>query len=439
MSTTVGGSPANPRPAHLVGACRTFSIEDLLWIAQQFDIGAIDSLMEFVDKGNINLHTFQINCDAGAVYLLQRINTDVFTEPHQLMEAMTTWLDAQRAYLASPKGSGVTSWEPITLVDTLAGHKYLDLSDDSGPSVWRLMFKIPETICYKSLGQVLEADARAALATEVGRGLALNADLTSGINVAELKPSMPGYRDAEVYFNQYRAVIAEVRSLEHAVPYLPTDALVRSSTENFFIVKASPSEYARRKSDPDLAFCRELAESRLEVGNVFRTALAAKTIRPTAIHGDTKIENFLFSRHTGQVRSLVDLDTIMPFTWLADWGDMLRSLVNVAGEKETDASLIQVDREIYAAVTKGFLETAKEVTSTEINLMVESVKALTWEIGLRFLCDYYRGDSYFNLGPNDPPDLNKTRAIAQFTLLLRLEECDDWAEATVRASASAAV
>ena len=95
-------------------------------------------------------------------------------------------------------------------------------------------------------------------------------------------------------------------------------------------------------------------------------------IRRLAIHGDTKLDNFLFSTRTGRVKALVDLDTIMPHTWLADWGDMVRSLVNVAGEKERDLSRVQVDMDVYRAVARGFLSTAREVTPAEVDLMADA-------------------------------------------------------------------
>ena len=158
------------------------------------------------------------------------------------------------------------------------------------------------------------------------------------------------------------------------------------------------------------------------------TALEAGRIRHTLIHGDTKIENFLFCSETGRVKSLVDLDTIMPFTWLADWGDLQRSMVNVAGEKERDLSKVKVDREVYESVAKGFLEAAREITDSEVALMVSAVQAITLELGLRFLTDFLKGDTYFQLGPEDPPDLNKTRAMVQLTLYQRLAEFGPEAE-----------
>jgi len=158
------------------------------------------------------------------------------------------------------------------------------------------------------------------------------------------------------------------------------------------------------------------------------SALEAKEIRHTLIHGDTKIENFLFCADTGRVKALVDLDTIMPFTWLADWGDLQRSMVNVAGEKETDFSKVMVNRDVYESVAKGFLESAQEITGNEVALMVPAVQAITLELGLRFLTDYLKGDTYFQLAPGDPADLNKTRAIVQLTLYQRLAEFGPEAE-----------
>ena len=38
------------------------------------------------------------------------------------------------------------------------------------------------------------------------------------------------------------------------------------------------------------------------------------------------------------------------------------------------------------------------------------------------MTDYLRGDTYFQLGPRDPADLNKVRALAQLELYRKLVE-----------------
>jgi aminoglycoside phosphotransferase (APT) family kinase protein len=146
-------------------------------------------------------------------------------------------------------------------------------------------------------------------------------------------------------------------------------------------------------------------------------------IRRFAIHGDTKLDNFLFFTRTGCVKALVDFDTIMFYIWLADWGDMVRSMVNVAGEKERDFSRVQVDMDVFRAVARGFCRPHG----------VRPWRSVSWptprrsspRAGLRFLMDYLRGDSYFKLGPADPPDLNRVRVMTQLLLFRRFCERAD--------------
>jgi Ser/Thr protein kinase RdoA (MazF antagonist) len=186
--------------------------------------------------------------------------------------------------------------------------------------------------------------------------------------------------------------------------------------------------------DPDLERFIALARGEAEYGLTLARALAAGRVRTVAIHGDTKLENFLFCARTGQVKSLVDLDTIMPHTWLSDWGDMVRSLANVAGEKERDLRKVRVDLEIYAALARGFLSTAREVTREEVALMAEAVELIALELGVRFLTDYLRGDSYFRLTLADPPDLNKVRALVQLTLFENLRQYGSAARRSIEAA-----
>ncbi|MDO8836316.1 MAG: hypothetical protein Q7V01_12015, partial [Vicinamibacterales bacterium] len=47
------------------------------------------------------------------------------------------------------------------------------------------------------------------------------------------------------------------------------------------------------------------------------------------------------------------------------------------------------------------------------------------ELGMRFLTDYLRGNSYFKLGPADPLDLNRTRGMVQLTLFQRFRDRAD--------------
>jgi Ser/Thr protein kinase RdoA (MazF antagonist) len=219
-----------------------------------------------------------------------------------------------------------------------------------------------------------------------------------------------------------------------AAEFLPQDPDLRSATESLFHSVLPAEERARRFNDPGLLEWFELIDQSLDFAVSLYQDVEEGKIRRTAIHGDTKIENFLFCQHTGRVRSLVDLDTIMPYTWLADWGDMVRSLCNVAGEKESDLSKVVVDREVYEAVTRGFLSTTEACPQEELARMPDAVATIAFELGLRFFTDYLRGDNYFQLSEGDPADLNRVRGLAQLKLFKELLACRDWAAGLIEAS-----
>ena len=390
--------------------------------------------LDFPGKGNIHQHTFLITAGPPGQereYLLQRINQEVFTRPHAVMAAMLASIRAQRDALSRCPLPPGEEWEPVTLVSTGDGAHYLELADAHGTTVWRLMERILYARTYKSLSEVGDPRDRLNVAHEAGRGLARYGDLTCAMEISGLANPLPGYRDTRGYYNQFLAVCAGIRSDEDAQGYLPADRMVRESTWRHYLVHLPPGEFRRRMADPDLQRFLALAEEHASFALTLARARESGAIRTVAVHGDTKLDNFLFSTRTGRVKALVALDTIMPQTWLVDWGDMVRSLVNVAGEKEADLRRVSVDPEVFRALTHGFLSTAREVTPAEVALMVDAVQVIALELGVRFLTDYLRGDTYFSLGPADPPDLNKTRAMVQLTLFMRLREQEDALRACV--------
>ena len=414
-----------------------FPVANAARIASRFDIAAPIEAYDFAQKGNINRHTFQVESGTSdkSEYLLQQINQQVFVRPRNVMSAMTAVIDAQRENLGSVPRELSEGWEAITLVALKDGAPYLEMIDRRGVSYWRLMVKIADSITFKSLKEIADVSERLRIASEAGRGLALFGDLTASVDVARLANPLPGYRDTALYYSQFYSVLEGNRTAGEAAKHLPTDAELLQSTGRHFLVHAGPETAQKRLNDPALKDFIMLARDESATGLRLATELASGAIRKVATHGDTKLDNFLFSASTGRVKALVDLDTIMPQTWLADWGDMARSLVNVAGEKEPDLSRVQVDMDIYKALARGFLGAAREVTPHEVDLMVDAVQALSLELGVRFMTDYLRGDNYFQLGPADPPDLNKTRGMVQLTLFQRLRDVEAECRAVIKAAA----
>lgn len=388
-------------------------------IASNFSIDGPIEVSDFPGKGNINLDTFLVAAGSERrYYLLQRVNSDVFPLPDRVMRGMVASLDAQQQSLDNGHAHATSGWRAMELVPTLEGGFYHN-GDDS--ATWRLLSFIDGTVSYKSLDDVPE-EQRMFVAHEVGRGLAMYSDLTAEIDGDRVPVSLPGYRDTRLYFRQLHSALAGHRTKSEAAGLLPTCPEVLAASERHFCCVLDDAERIARREDQDLQRFIQMALDFEPLALSLQEARETGEIRTTVIHGDTKIENFLFDRATGRVVSLVDLDTVMPLTWLADWGDMVRSLCNRVGEKEEDLSQVAVCSDAYASVLDGFLRTASTPTQAEVDFMPRAVQVIALELGVRFLADYLRGDTYFRLGPNDPANLNKTRAMVQLTLFERLLE-----------------
>jgi len=427
------GAPAPRRITRVLTHSEEHPLSLASRLASRFVLPPPVEVHDFAEKGNINHHTYLVSAGRPSPRecLLQRINERVFTRPRSVMRAMIASIEAQRAAMAEGRLAPNDEWETITLIGTRDGRPYLDVENHRGYSCWRLMVKIPQSRTYKSLSEIDDPAERLRVAGEAGRGLAIYGDLTCRMRTDGLENPLPGYRDTCLYYDQLRSVLDGNRTPDEALGLLPADPTLRHSTEEHFLVHLEEPEYRRRMSDPEFLPFVDLVRSEEAFAVTLIEGMRSGRIRRLGIHGDTKLDNFLFSTRTGRVKALVDLDTIMPHSWLADWGDMVRSLVNIAGEKERDLSRVRVDMDVFRAVARGFLSAAREVTDEEVALMVDAAQIIALELGMRFLTDYLRGDSYFKLGPADPPDLNRVRAMAQLSLFLRMREAAGEARAYI--------
>jgi hypothetical protein len=398
-------------------------------IASLFDIAESFEVMDFAGKGNINQQTFLITAGPAGnrtEYLLQKINPNVFVKPHLVMQSMISCIDAQRKALSQGTLRPDEEWETIQLMRTKRGNDYLEIAQkEERIDCWRMMVRMRDTSTYKSLWDIRDPKKRLRVAEETGKGLAFFGNLAAVMPISGLSASLPGYRDTRLYYDQLKSTMRGNRSRDEAADLLPVDPLVRQCTERHFLVHLNDDEYRRRMADPQIKRLAAIALEQKHFALTLMQGLTSGRLKISAIHGDTKLENFLFSKRTGKAISLIDLDTIMPHTWLSDWGDMVRSLVNAAGEKEPDIHKIDVDMEVFQAVAGGFLGAARSISAEEAGLMTEAAQIMSLELGIRFLTDYIRGDNYFRLSAGDPPDLNKTRALVQFAVFDKLREKSD--------------
>ena len=147
-------------------------------------------------------------------------------------------------------------------------------------------------------------------------------------------------------------------------------------------------------------------------------------------HNDTKINNVMIDKKTGEPICVIDLDTTGPDTGLVDFGDAIRSGANKAGEEPENLTDAKLDIDLFKSYAKGYLsqtlvidsngnvnqDPQKGLTENEVNLLYKSPKILTMESVIRFIEDYLNGDEYFKIKPNQPKDINLRRGLAQMYL-----------------------
>jgi hypothetical protein len=393
------------------------SRQSIIALASKFDLSGVLEVSEFSGKGNINSQTYLIAAVSKSKrkeYLLQKLNPRVFVLPRRVMEGMIACIEAQQKAISDGRLKLDQEWETVQLVPTKEGKPFLELGDERAPQCWRLMKRIPNVYSFRHLGSISDPRLRHQVAGEAGRGLAIFLTLTSRMDASHFTQSIPGYRDTELYYSQLDSVLAGCRKLQEASEYLPSDPWVRQHCQHHYIVQLEPEELRRRLSDRELNRYIELAMEQKSFALTLAEKLKTGDLKKRLVHGDTKLENFLFSNATAKVRALVDLDTIMAHTWLTDWGDLARSLVNIAGERETDLERIETDPGMFQAAARGFIDASGQIPQAEISLMAAAAQIMALELGVRFLADYLRGDTYFRLKAGDPPNLNKTRALVQF-------------------------
>ena len=167
----------------------------------------------------------------------------------------------------------------------------------------------------------------------------------------------------------------------------------------------------------------EFVRKRKDLTSLLVDKLANGELPLRVTHNDTKINNVLFDINTVKPVTVIDLDTVMPGSYLYDFGDAIRSGATHAAEDEKDLSKVDFDLELYENFAKGYIEESKNsLTEKEIEMLPYASVVLTFECGMRFLTDHLNGDTYFRIHRENH---NLDRCRTQFRLVeLMMENID---------------
>ena len=327
-------------------------------------------------QGHIN-DTYCVVCQPregdSVRFILQGLSPTAFPHPEELMENFIGITTHLRKKIIENGGDPLR--ETLSVIKTRAGDDYY--TDENG-KVWRLMPFIEDTVCLQSATpELFESSARA-----FGRFQYLLQDYP----VETLHETIKDFHNTEDRLKKFEEALAE-------------DKLGRAG---------GVAEEIRFVLD------------RKETCSVAMQALREGKLPLRVTHNDTKLNNILLDKQTGEGVCVVDLDTTMPGLSIYDFGDSIRFGANRCQEDEKDPANVAFDIDLYEAYTKGFLEGAQGfLTEAELEYLPWGARLMTFECGMRFLTDYLQGDAYFHVAF---PEQNLYRCRTQFKLVQDMEQ-----------------
>ena len=327
-----------------------------------------------VPFGNGHINSTFLVTDSSKKYILQRINTTVFTRPHEVMANIKGVTDHIRKK-AKIEGKDATR-ATLDFKNFPSGNNYYD---DSDGNCWRIYEFIDSTVAFDKVESAQDF-------YNCAYGFGIFQQQLADYPAETLHETIINFHNTPVRYENLMKAIAK-------------NASGRADEVSEEI------EFAKKREE----FCKILENAR------------AKGDLPLRVtHNDTKLNNILFDEKTLEPVCVIDLDTVMPGYSVNDFGDSIRFGANTAVEDETDLSKVSLDLELFKMYAEGFLKGCNgSLTQTELDLLPIGAMMMTLECGMRFLTDHIDGDVYFKIHRENH---NLDRCRCQFALVADMEK-----------------
>ncbi len=326
-------------------------------IARQFTDGQIRVDIEKLGTGLIN-DTYRVTSPS-ATFVLQRINSHVFPQPELIMSN----LQQLGRHIREKSAVNVQLQIPAVLLS----RDNQTLFQDRNRQFWRALELIHPSESREQLSRQSEAE-------QVGFTLAHFHRLCSDLPTSTLHDTLPGFHITPSYFQQYQDLTQQ------------------------------PSPH---KDHPQSRYCQTFIQSFRHNISVLENARQQGILSERVIHGDPKLNNFLFKPEHDQIISLIDLDTVKPGLVHYDIGDCLRSCCHVPDSNRFDLACCRTILANYLHEAGHFF------TAADYDYLYPAILLIPFELGLRFFSDYLTGNRYFKVRD---PEQNLRRAVEQFQL-----------------------
>lgn len=359
------------------------TVEEIRALAQAYaPHGTVGSPVAF-GGGHIN-DTYLLSCGDGSQFVLQRINQNVFPDPHAVMDNIQRVTHHLRKRIRAAGGD--PERETLRMLKNTAGEL---CTIDSNGDYWRAYVFVGGSVTYD---QVESPE----IFCESGRAFGRFMSMLDDFDASTLHETITRFHDTPKRFGDFRAAVEN-------------DAAGRAQGVRELI---------------DLALSYEA------FGSTLMDQLQSGALPLRVTHNDTKLNNVLIDNATGRAVCVIDLDTVMPGLCAYDFGDAIRFGASTAAEDEQDLSRVHFDMNLYRAYATGYLsEVASALSPSEVDSLAVGAKMMTLENGIRFLGDYLNGDVYFKTAY---PEHNLVRARTQFKLLSEMNQHWDEMLACVR-------
>ena len=331
-------------------------------IAGQFALPGVLVSCAPLGSGLIN-DTYEVTTSSGK-FVLQKINTSIFTDPVAVMANMSAVLQHLPLQEAFPQN--------LTLIPTSDGGSFLKCSDGS---CWRCFKKIEDA-------HTINSAQTADQAYQVSKGFAKFQKALNSLSPSHLTETIPDFHNTPARHARF---------------------------EKF--VRSIPPE----KREPIVDVLNFIEERQHLIHLLWEDEQTPNRI----VHNDTKINNVMLSDSDGTATCVIDLDTVMPGRSLYDFGDLVRTATASCSEEEQDLSKVHIIPDYYKAVQEAYLEqTSDQLTASEKLHLPEAGKVVTLELIIRFIEDHLQGDKYFKTAH---PGQNAIRARNQMALIRSME------------------
>ena len=359
-------------------------IEKLNLLAGVFGLAGQVTRFEVISNGNINA-TYDVTVTNGSEnrrFVFQKLNIHVFKNPKQIMKNISK-ITAHIADKLEAEGKSRDCVMHFVVREN--GKNYY--TDDG--SFWRVSEFVPNTVTYNTCDDLEKLES-------AGRAFGEFQTMLADFDATQLAETIPGFHDTRRYFDSFEQNVSE-------------DPCGRADSV------ADVINQARNFKELATQLNKLVDEGKLP----FRVT-----------HNDTKINNVLFDKDTGEAKTVIDLDTVMPGLVCHDFGDAIRGGANTAAEDESDLSVIALDMNKFTAFARGFIPpVVNALTDIEIDTLALGAFTIAVELGTRFLNDYLTGDKYFK---TLYPGHNVVRARCQYRLAENMLEKMDEMKAVIK-------